>query len=299
MVIRVVPIVILALSAGLAALGPAPEADPQVGQSFRVPYRLTDTNHYLVRVRLNGKGPFNFLVDSGAPALYVGTEAAKAAGIDPAEDDYWTRLESLELEGGVVLHGMNARIEDPFQLVGMNALGLPGASIDGILGFTVLARFRLEFDPTDDRMTWTRLDHEPGEPFLPRSMRTKAGPAAPAEVRAMQAMGPLMKFAAAFVGKQPPEKREPQGFLGLVLGTTAADGSADGVPITAVLAGSPAAQAGLAAGDRLVRLEGHDVRRLAEAHEALAEVRPGAEVVVVVTRNGPRIEARLTAAGGF
>ena len=46
----------------------------------------------------------------------------------------------------------------------MNALGLPGETIDGILGFTILARFRLEIDPTQDRMTWTRLDAEPREP---------------------------------------------------------------------------------------------------------------------------------------
>ena len=49
----------------------------------------------------------------------------------------------------------------------MNALGLPGASIDGILGFTILARFRLEIDLTKDRMTWTRLDHDPRDPPVP------------------------------------------------------------------------------------------------------------------------------------
>ena len=49
----------------------------------------------------------------------------------------------------------------------MNALGLPGASIDGILGFTILARFRLEIDPTRDRMTWTRLDFDPADPPIP------------------------------------------------------------------------------------------------------------------------------------
>ena len=51
-----------------------PARDPQIGRSFRVPYRLTETNHFLVRVRINGKGPFNFLVDSGAPELFVATE---------------------------------------------------------------------------------------------------------------------------------------------------------------------------------------------------------------------------------
>ena len=54
----------------------APKHDPQIGRSFQVPYRLTDTNHFLVRVRINGKGPFNFLVDSGAPALFIASETA-------------------------------------------------------------------------------------------------------------------------------------------------------------------------------------------------------------------------------
>ena len=57
-------------------------ADPQIGRSFQIPYRLTDTNHFLVRVRLNGKGPFNFLVDSGAPSLYIATETAKKIGLE-------------------------------------------------------------------------------------------------------------------------------------------------------------------------------------------------------------------------
>ncbi len=30
-----------------------------------VPFRLTDTHHTLVRVKINGKGPFNFIVDTG------------------------------------------------------------------------------------------------------------------------------------------------------------------------------------------------------------------------------------------
>ena len=66
----------LTLSAAISAHSeggagpPAPAADPQIGRSFQVPYRLTDTNHFLVRARINGKGPFNFLVDSGAGRLF-------------------------------------------------------------------------------------------------------------------------------------------------------------------------------------------------------------------------------------
>lgn len=297
---RLRPLLLVAGLVTALAAAPAPpddEAkDPQLGQSFRIPYRLTETNHYLVRVRVNGKGPFNFLVDSGAPALYVGTEAAKAVGLKPAEDDYWTPVDRLDLEGGATLKGLKARVEDPFQLVGMNALGLPGASIDGILGFTVLARYRLEFDPTDDRMTWTRIDYEPREPFLPKALRTKNGPKAPAEIRAMEALGPLMKLAAVFVGKQPEERLERQGLLGLTIERPEGEG---GVRVAAVLEGSPAAKAGIEPGDRLVRILGHAIEDADDAHVAIAAIKPGDEVKLAVERKGETLERTVQAAEGF
>src|SRR5271167_3401243 len=90
--------------------------DPQFGQSFQIPYRLTDTNHFLVRVRINGKGPFNFLIDSGAPARFVATETAKKIGLKPAQNAFWTPVDRLDFEGGAELTGVKARVEDPFQL---------------------------------------------------------------------------------------------------------------------------------------------------------------------------------------
>ena len=125
--VRVCRAAALALLVGLPALAiDAPGRATDVGRSYRVPYRLTDTNHFLVRVRIDGKGPFNFLVDTGAPALFVGAEAAKKVGIKPNPDDFFTPIGRLDFEGGASLTGMNARVEDPFQMVGMNALGLPG-----------------------------------------------------------------------------------------------------------------------------------------------------------------------------
>jgi hypothetical protein len=47
-----------------------------------VPYRNTDTNHALVRVRVNGKGPFNFLVDTGAPLLIISTDKGLAGALN-------------------------------------------------------------------------------------------------------------------------------------------------------------------------------------------------------------------------
>ncbi len=277
----------------LACLALAPDAprDPAVGRSYQVPYRLTDTNHFLVRVRINGKGPFNFLVDTGAPALYIATETARKIGLEPARDDFWTPVQRLDFEGGARLTHLKARVEDPFQLVGMNALGLPGASIDGILGFTVLARFRIELDPTRDRMTWTRLDYNPQDPPAPRR---KANDAPPADVQAMNLLGPVAKGLAFLMGKQPEEQLHPRGFLGLELAETPG-----AVRVARVLPDSPAARAGVEAGDRLVRLLDQDVATIKAVRAAAVGVRAGDLVPIRVQRGPDAHDLTLSAGEGL
>ncbi len=290
-----------------AHAGQKPEAphegrDPQIGQSFRVPYRLTDTNHFLVRVRINGKGPFNFLVDSGAPALFVATETAAKIGLKPVKGEFWTLIDRLDLEGGARLLGIKGRVDDPFQLVGMNALGLPGASIDGILGFTILARFRLEIDPSQDSMTWTRLDHSPPDPPIPPR---GDGDRPPAEIQIMNALGPLAKGLAFLMGKQPEEVRSPRGFLGLEWAESQrAPSGQSTVRITRVLDGSPASRADIHAGDRLVRAHGQAVPSLKAARAALAAIQPGDSIELILRRGGGNEKERdvtvtITAGEGF
>jgi serine protease Do len=279
----------------------AQEHDPQIGRSFQVPYWLTDTNHFLVRVRINGKGPFNFLVDSGAPALFISTETAKKIGLKPPLDEFWTPVDCLELEGGSRLIGLKARVEDPFQLVGMNALGLPGASIDGILGFTILARFRLEIDLTKDRMTWTRLDYNPPDPPVPHHKPGEKGDA-PVEVQAMSVLGPLAKGLAFLMGKQPEEQRRPRGCLGLEWSEQVASGRKQ-VFVQGVLEGLPAARGGVCPGDQIVKINNQIIEGLKEARTALSEVHPGDSVPVIIRRgsgtNARDLRLTLTAGEGL
>jgi hypothetical protein len=279
----------------------APQHDPQIGRSFQVPYRLTDTNHFLVRVRINGKGPFNFLVDSGAPALFIASETATKVGLksDPAE--FWTPVDRVDFEGGARLDGVKARVDDPFQLVGMNALGLPGASIDGILGFTILARFRLEIDLTKDRMTWTRLDHEPRDPPVPKG-KPGENAGAPLGVQAMSALGPLAKGLAFMMGKQPEDELAPRGFLGLEWSERVEAGRKQ-VEVQGVLKGSPAAHGGLEAGDCILQVNHRAIEDLKSARAALAKIRAGDSVPLVVRRgvspNTRELSLALTASGGL
>ena len=286
---------LLFLTAMLSAASFDPEDMPisDVGRAYQVPYRLTNTNHFLVRVRINGKGPFNFLVDTGAPALYVSTETARKIGLKPSEEDFWTAVDRLEFEGGATLERVKARVEDPFQLIGMNALGLPGASIDGILGFTMLARYRLELDPTKDRMIWTRLDYDPKEPPVPSR---KPGQQAP-EMQAMNALGPIAKFAAALIGKQPEDELSTRGFLGVELDAKPEKDKL-GARITRVLPGSPASKAGLKEGDFITRIEDRDLVDVVSARAAVRKVKPGSRVRMVVQREGESSELKLTVTAG-
>ncbi len=219
----------------------------------------------------------------------------------PAPDDFWTPIDRLDLEGGSRLTSLKARVEDPFQLVGMNALGLPGASIDGILGFTILARYRLEIDLTKDRMTWTRLDHNPRDPPVPDHKPGEKG-RPPAGVQVMSMLGPLAKGFAFLMGKQPEEHRQPRGCLGLEWSEHVVSGRKE-VFVQGVLDGQPAARGGVRAGDQLVEINDRAIRGLKDARTALAKVHPGEPVPLVVRRgsgnNARDLKLTITAGEGL
>ena len=160
-------------------------------------------------------------------------------------------MDDLKLEGGPTLKKLKIRVEDPFQLVGMNSLGLPGVKLDGLMGFSVLARYRITLDPTHKRMIWTRLDFNPKE--APGDIPSIKKEDMPAELQAMNLLGPAMKFAAMFVGKQPEIKRVPQGFGGFSIG--AANDDPKKLIVTQVLADSASAKAGLMQSDVILECD--------------------------------------------
>src|SRR4051794_19658112 len=77
------------------------QKDNSAAKAVAVPCRLTDSGHILVRAKINGKGPFNFIIDTGAPLVYVATTVAEKLGIK-ADEKKPTALAEFEVEGGVV-----------------------------------------------------------------------------------------------------------------------------------------------------------------------------------------------------
>ncbi|HEX6186409.1 MAG TPA: M20/M25/M40 family metallo-hydrolase [Pyrinomonadaceae bacterium] len=81
------------------------------------------------------------------------------------------------------------------------------------------------------------------------------------------------------------------------LGTVPSYGdSTDGLKLDAVREGSPAAAAGLRAGDKIVRLAGRDVRNVYDYTQALSEMKAGQEYDVEVLRDGQRLSLKITPA---
>src|SRR5438132_9248133 len=99
--------------AAFAPLAPA-DAPPAAAKPVLVPYRLSQTQHVLVRAKINGKGPYNFIVDTGAPALFVSKKVADAIGVVPDKRG-WATFDRFEVEGGVIFERAKGKVDDLFQ----------------------------------------------------------------------------------------------------------------------------------------------------------------------------------------
>ncbi len=280
-------IALFALAAFVRADEPQPKVEPRPrgARPVAVPFRLTDTHHVMVRLKINGKGPFNFIVDTGCPVLIVSTPAAKKAGLTP-DAKGWTVLDNLELEGGLAQEKVKCRVETPFQIEGMNAMGLPGVELHGLLGYTVIAKYRMEFDFKRHHLLWTPLAFDPPPP-APLGAGKEA-------ITNLEAMAGLMKVLSFLAGIKPPPPPEPRGFCGFEVAEK--DGQ---VLVERVLAGSAAAEAGLRPGDRIEAAAGEPVMTAHQLLVRTSRLTPGRPLELSVTRNGAKQSLKIITGSGL
>jgi hypothetical protein len=261
------------------------EGQKTEAKAIGVPFTITNTKHVLVRAKINGKGPYNFIIDTGAPALFVSTAVCTKLSVTPDRRG-WGTLNRFEIEGGVSLPKFKARVEDPFQLQGMNGLGLAGAELHGIIGYSVLSKFRIELDLTLDKMAWTPLAYEPPPP---EGIGGKGG--APSE---LDALGGVMKMLGAFIGKPPLADVTTRGFLGIDLSS---DGK--GITVKTLLDKGPAASGGVRVGDRITAFQGKTVRDIDGVRQIAAKIATGEAVKLTVERDGKTREITFKSGEGL
>ncbi|HZY86303.1 MAG TPA: PDZ domain-containing protein [Gemmataceae bacterium] len=265
----------------LLALAPAARAEAPA-KPVTVPFELLRSGHMAVQVKVNGKGPYRLIFDTGAPVTLLNNKVAKEAGLlkgvaAPAFTLFGAmgdvKVRSLEV-GGLEARGTSAIIMDhPVVELMAKKLG----PLEGIVGFPFFARYKVTLDYKARTLTFAPGTYRPGDP-----------------VKALEAE--LMKMVMG--GPEPPKVLAPAGQWGLRAEKDAKDDEA-GVMVREVLPGGAAAAAGLKAGDRLLTLDGRWTDSLPDLYAAAGYVKPGAEVVVRVKRDGKEIELKVKPLAGL
>ena len=189
-----------------------------------IPFELLKSRHMALQVKINGKGPYRVIFDTGAPTNLINNKVAKEAGVVTKDDKGGLAffgaaptpktIKKLEI-GDLVLEGMPTMVMDhPTVAAISEALG----PVEGLIGFPFFARYKMTIDYEKKEMTLVPNGYVPGD--------------------AMQ--GLMDKLMGASSGKKPePTVIAPAAMWGFTVDKAEADEGA-GVKVTAVLAKSAA-----------------------------------------------------------
>jgi hypothetical protein len=265
----------------LAIAPPARAAGPSTG-AVTVPFELLKTKHMVVRIKVNGKGPYRVIFDTGAPVMLLNNKIAKESGVLPKNFKptgfqlFGTAgqfpIKTLEL-GDLKAEDVPAVVMDhPALEEAAKVLG----PLDGIVGFPFFARYAMTLDYQARQLTFVPSGFKPPD--------------------TVQSLLALMLAG----GGQPAAKTvlAPAAQWGFVVHKDAGDGDA-GVSVKAVLPGGAAAAAGLQAGDRLLTLDDRWTDSVADCYAAAGHVKPGTAAKVVIQRGGKEMELIVTPRPGL
>jgi membrane-associated protease RseP (regulator of RpoE activity) len=263
----------------LTAALPA-RADSVALAPVAVPFRLLATKHIVIRIKINGKGPYRVIFDTGAPVSLINSKTAKETGLVPKNAPQsifslfgpaaQTTIRTLEI-GALKAHSVPVIIMDhPTVEVLSRVLG----PIEGILGFPFFARYKMTLDYQAKQLT-----------FVPNGFE-------PADIIQTLVSGLLAREKAA------TQRLVPAALWGFTIGKDGKDEQA-GVVVQEVLPGGAAHKAGLRAGDRLLSLDGRWTDSVTDCYLAASFVKPGTEVRVVIERQGKEGELVVKPVAGL
>lgn len=257
-------------------------ADDAKEKPVVVPFELLKTKHMAVQVKVNGKGPYRLIFDTGAPATLINNRVAKEAGLlkkvrQPAFSLFGSvgtvKVDKLEV-GDVAAENVPAVVMDHPLVEGMaKKLG----PIDGIVGFSFFGRYRMTLDYQAKQMTLAPTGYDPPD--------------------AMEAM--TAALTALLARDKPPVKvLTAAAQWGTVVAKDADDHEA-GVTVKEVLAGGPAALAGVQPGDRLLTLDDRWTDSVADCYAAAGRVKPGQAVKITIKRGSEEKELTVKPVAGL
>jgi hypothetical protein len=267
-------IILLATSASARA-GEQPKA-------FSVPFDTIKTQHMVVEVKINGNGPYRLIFDTGAPDSLVNNKLAKDAGLFPKDFKKppfalfgamgQFKIKTLEA-GDLKAENLSVMVVDHPTVAAISDVVGP---IDGIVGFTFFARYKMTIDYQKKVMTFVPNDYRPAD--------------------TLQAIMKMM--LASKSEREKPRVLAPGALFGFQVGKESSD-EEPGVTVKEVLPDTPAAAAGLKAGDRLLTFDSRWTDTVNDCYLAASFVRPGSTVTAIVLRDGKETKLKIKANSGL
>jgi hypothetical protein len=247
-----------------------------------VPFEVMRSKHIAVSVKINGKGPYRLIFDTGAPVSIVNSKSARDSGmVDKNSAAPWftlfnslgaVKIKSFEL-GAVKLDNLDAAVIDhPTVDLIANSLG----PIGGVVGFPFFARYRVTLDYQARQMTLVPSGYaapnteEVAEAIFETLTQTNSKP---------KVLAPAAQWG--FVPRKDKEDEEP------------------GIVVKEVMPASAAERAGLKAGDRLLTLDGRWTDSAADAYQAARYVKPGEAAKAVIKRGKRTLTLTITPRTGL
>ena len=272
---------VLALALGLVSHLPAKD-DPgkKTSKAIASAFETLPTNHMLISVKINGKGPFQMIFDVGSPLTLLGNKAAEESGVvkkDAPKSFLFNNrgekeIASLELGDGLKATKLPVMVMDhPFLKVMAKMLD---RRVDGLIGFTFFARYKTTIDYQARQVTFEPVDYKVAD--LVRELPKRFRPGGEARTRTVSSSS----------------------LWGLSLDSPEGDFPL-GLPIRAVSPGSAAELAGFQPGDILASLDGRWTVSLVDAHLAASTVSPGTEISATVLRAGKDVSLKVTPRAGL
>lgn len=248
-----------------------------------VPFELLPSKHMAVQVKINGKGPYRLVFDTGAPMMLITTRAAKDAGLIKREArPLGTGLFSFMGEpmtirdfemGGLKAENVATVVMDhPTVKVMEDLFG----RLDGIVGFPFFARYRMTIDYQAKSMSFEPVNFKPINIFDSLMNILMADPKT----------------------RNAPKILVPLGQWGLTVDKGTEDDE-PGVDVRRVFADGPAADAGLREGDRILTVDGRWTDSVIDFYEAAGYVRPGKTVPLKIRRGSETKILHLTPRRGL
>ncbi len=246
----------------------------------KVPFEMLTTQHMVVKVKLNGKGPYRLIFDTGAPITLINNRLAKAAGVIPKNFKKplfapfgsvgQFNIKSFEL-GGVKTENIPTVVMDHPTVELISKVMGP---IDGIVGFSFFGRYRMSIDYQAKEMTFVPNGYEPPD-----------------------IMDKMLKTMLNQNGDKKEVVLSPSAILGFTIAPK--KDRFPGVTINRVYPNSSADKAGLQAGDRLLVLDDRWTDSERDCFTAASYIKPGTTVTATVEREGKEITLKIPVKAGL